>query len=102
MAAHLKLLTPAQLRTIRMALESGSTRDEAAFLAGITRRLLDTRLRDQLADVRVGQGRRGRTKPGTDPTPEEIARTTEIIRSRWTDDTERARRRNFTGLLPEG
>lgn len=102
MAAHLKLLTASQLRTIRKALAAGATRDEAAFAAGITRRLLDTRLRDQLADVRVGQGRRGLTPRGEDPTPEEIARTTEIIRSRWNEDTERARKCNFTGLLPEG
>jgi len=102
MAPPFRLLTAAQCRTIRKALTSGATRDEAAFAAGITRRLLDTRLRDQLADVRVGQGRRPAKKRGHDPTPEEIARTAEIIRSRWSDDTERARRCNFSGILPEG
>lgn len=101
MAPPLRMLTPAQCRTIRKALASGATRDEAAFEAGISRRLLDTRLRDQLADVRVGRGRGGGQKNREPPSPDEIQRLTEIIRGRWSEETARARKCNFTGILPE-
>lgn len=97
-----QLLTADQERIVREALVSGSSRDEAAWLAGISRRRLDARLRDQLADVRVGQGRGGGAKKQEPPSPEEIERMCEIIRSRWPDSVRAQRRRNFTGQLPEG
>lgn len=97
-----QLLTEDQERIIREALVSGSSRDEAAWLAGISRRRLDARLRDQLRDVRVGQGRGGGAKKSDPPTRDEIERMCEIIRSRWTDSVRASRRRNFTGQLPEG
>ena len=97
-----QLLTPDQERIVREALLAGSSRDEAAWLAGISRRRLDARLRDQLRDVRVGQGRGGGAKGREPPSPDEIERMCEAIRSRWTDATRAQRRRNFTGQLPEG
>jgi hypothetical protein len=97
-----QLLTPDQERIVREALVAGSSRDEAAWLAGISRRRLDARLRDQLRDVRVGQGRGGGAKGRDPPSPEEIERMCELIRSRWTDSVRVQRRRNFTGQLPEG
>jgi hypothetical protein len=101
-----KWLTADQERLAREAFKAGATRDEAAFLAGITRRLLDTRLRDQLADVRPGRGRGGGKKNREPPTPDEIEQMTELIRSRWDDETRRIRRlgpgRNFTGTKREG
>jgi hypothetical protein len=66
------LLTPEQERIIRDAHAGGATQDDAAYLAGVSRRLLVTRLADQLADVRWGQGR-GR-KARADPSQEEIER----------------------------
>jgi hypothetical protein len=86
MAAHLKLLTAAQLKAVREALAAGATRDEAAIAAGISRRLLDTRLRDQLADVRVGRGRGGGRWPRKGPpppTPEEIRWAAALVRESW-------------------
>lgn len=62
------------------------TRCEAAAEIGITRQLLDTRLRDQLADVRVGRGRRERRRAMTDPTPEEIRLRAALVRRSWTPD----------------
>jgi len=74
------LLTPEQERIIRDAHTRGLTQDDAAYLAGVSRRLLVTRLADQLADVRWGQGR-GR-KARADPTEEEIERLKAEIRDR--------------------
>lgn len=73
-------LTPDQERTIRDAHARGLTQDDAAWLAGVSRRLLVTRLADQLADVHWGQGR-GR-KSRADPTEEEIERLKAEIRDR--------------------
>ena len=74
------LLTPDQERIIRDAHARGLTQDDAAWLAGVSRRLLVTRLADQLADVHWGQGR-GR-KARADPTQEEIERLKAVIRER--------------------
>lgn len=74
------LLTPEQERIIRDAHARGLTQDDAAWLAGVSRRLLVTRLADQLADVHWGQGR-GR-KARADPTEEEIERLKAVIRQR--------------------
>lgn len=85
-------LTPEQERVIRDAIESGETRSEAAFRAGITAQFLETRMRDQLADLRVGQGRGGGCRGVVDPTFEEIRRRRLLVRSRWSPATETARR----------
>lgn len=81
-------LTPQQEQTIRQALSAGATRDEAAAAAGITRSRIDTRMRDQLADLRVGRGRRERhrQKGGAFPTPEEIRMATAMIRAGWSEE----------------
>lgn len=96
-------LPPAQERAIRRALRGGATRDEAAAAAGITRSLLDTRLRDQLADVRVGRGRGG-GRPTEDDggdwdiSVEEIYRRAAALRAEWTPEEEAARyNSNFSG-----
>jgi len=99
-----ELLTPEQERTVRAALLSGATRTEAAAMVGITRQRLDTRLRDQLADVRVGRGRRERNQRSRwqevdDPDPETIAARAAEIRSRWTEEEANLRRLNFSGPL---
>jgi hypothetical protein len=66
---------------------AGATRDEAAAAAGITRSLLEARLLDQLKDLRVGQGRRGRKRgPSVDPTPAEIRQRAALLRRSWTPD----------------
>lgn len=100
-----ELLTPAQEREVRVALADGATRTEAAAMIGVSRRRLDTRLRDQLADVRVGQGRRERNQRTRwqdidDPTPEEIASRAAEIRAGWTEEEANLRRLNFSGPLP--
>ena len=87
-----RLLTPEQEATVRRAIADGYTRDEAAFEAGITPARLWARLRDQLRDVRVGRGRRGRRRDFVDPTPAEIAERAAAIRSRWTPEEEESRR----------
>jgi hypothetical protein len=72
---------------IREAMAAGSTRDEAAAAAGISRSQLERRLLDQLRDLRVGQGRRGRRRgPSVDPTPEEIRQRAALVRQTWTAD----------------
>ncbi len=76
------LLTPDQERIVRDAIARGLTQEEAAWLAGISRRLLQTRLADQLADVRIGQGRGRKRRGDIDPTEEEIAAMTAAIRAR--------------------
>ena len=83
-----QLLSPEQEAIVREALIGGATRCEAAALIGITRQLLDTRLRagEQLGDLRVGRGRRrggGAAERGPDPTPEEIAFRAAMIRRSW-------------------
>jgi hypothetical protein len=79
-----RFLTLAEEQTIRAALAAGFTRDEAAAEIGITRSTLDARLRDQLADCRVGRGRRERRRaPQPELTPDEIAYRTHLVRSRW-------------------
>lgn len=76
------LLTPDQERIVRDAIARGLTQEEAAWLAGISRRLLQTRLVDQLADVRIGRGRGKKRRSDSDPTEEEIAAMTAAIRAR--------------------
>ena len=77
-------LTVEQEERVRTALAAGATRDEAAAAAGITRSRLDTRLRDQLKNVRVGRGRREtRRAPQPELTPDEVAYRTHLVRSRW-------------------
>lgn len=79
-----RFLTPAEEQLIRTALASGLTRDEAAAAAEISRSRLEQRLRDQLADVRVGRGRRERRRtPQPELTPDEIAYRAHLVRSRW-------------------
>ncbi len=86
-------------RTLRKLLRRGWTRDEAAAEVGITRSTLEARLRDQLADVRVGQGRRERKRRTyVDPTPEEIEQRAAEIRAAWTDDELHERKLNFNPL----
>ena len=92
-----ELLTDDQALLIRSSLEAGLTRDQAAALAGITRSRLDTRLRDQLADVRVGQGRRERRREYVDPTPEEIEQRKLEVQARWSEEDRAERRLNFSG-----
>lgn len=101
-------LTAEQADQLRRVLLAGATRDEAAALVGIRRRLLDTRLRDQLADVRVGQGRqrRGRQRgPGgrlledwPHLTEQEIEQRKAQVRASWTEATRQERwNANFSG-----
>ena len=76
-----KLLTDDQVQRARKAFSEGLTRDQVAFAIGITRAILDARLRDQLADVKTGQGGTcGRSRRRIeDPTPEEMqARIAEV------------------------
>lgn len=72
---------------MRAALAAGESRDRAAALAGISRRRLDGRLRDQLADVRVGRGRGGgrrlKAQEPAPPTPEEIRWAAALVREGW-------------------
>lgn len=100
-----ELLTPDQEREVRAALADGATRTEAAAMIGVTRRRLDTRLRDQLADVRVGQGRRERNQRTrwqaiVDPDEQTIAARAAAIRAGWSDEEANLRRLNFSGPLP--
>ena len=85
MSVRKNFLTPEVCLRLRELLIAGATRDAAAEAVGISRRRLDTRLRDQLRDLRVGQGRREldrSIKP--DPNREEIAYRCALIRSTWT------------------
>ena len=90
-------LTVEQEERVRTARAAGATRDEAAAAAGITRSRLDTRLRDQLADVRVGQGRRERRREYVYPTPEEIEQRKLEVQARWSEEDRAERRLNFSG-----
>ena len=68
-----KWLSAEQEAAVRKAYARGATSAEAAFVAGVTVSVIYARLRDQIADVRRGQGRGGRRGKPIDPTPEEIA-----------------------------
>jgi len=75
-------LTPEQLRIIRDAHARGLTQDDASWLAGVSRRRLQIRLADQLADVHWGQGKGPKRRGDCDPTDEEIEALKAAIRSR--------------------
>jgi hypothetical protein len=75
-------LTPEQLRIIRDAHARGLTQDDAAWLAGVSRRRLQLRLADQLADVHWGQGRGPKRRGDCDPSDEEIENLKAAIRAR--------------------
>ena len=65
------LLTPEQEKRARELFKLGHTRDEVAWMLAIPVSILAYRLKDQLADVRIGRG--GRWRCGSaDPSPEEI------------------------------
>jgi hypothetical protein len=107
-----KPLTAQQERRLRILITAGATRDEAAAEVGITRRHLDTRMMDQLRDLRVGQGRQraGRKRgPGgrlledwPELTPEELAARAAEVRESWTDEERERRRVNFSGHSVDG
>jgi len=71
---HKKWLSKEQETVVRNAYAKGATCSEAAFLAGVSPRLLAARLEDQVRDLRRGRGRGGRRGPPVDPSPEDIAR----------------------------
>lgn len=75
------LLTPTQERIIRDAHAQGLTQGDAAWLAGVSRRLLVTRLADQLADVHWGQGRGPKRRGDCDPSDADIERMKMAIRA---------------------
>jgi hypothetical protein len=76
------MLTDEQVRIIRDAHARGLTQDDAAWLAGVPRRLLQTRLADQLADVHWGQGRGPKRRGDCDPSEDEIEALKLAIRAR--------------------
>ena len=87
MSGSARWLTPEQEQRLRAALLAGMTRDQAAAAVGLTRQFVDTRLRDQLRDVRVGRGRREkRREPTVDPTPEQIRIRAAMLRRSWSED----------------
>ena len=96
-------LPPYVERAVRSALARGATREQVARLVGITRSQLDTRLRDQLADVRVGQGRRGRQDGGEwEIDVAEIYRRAAKIQEAWSEDERESRRvGNFSGPIDD-
>ena len=95
-----RLLSAIQCSRARLMMTAGATRDETAALVGITRSRLDTRLRDQLADLRVGQGRRELDRSiQPDPTPAEIAERSAEVRAMWSESETDLRRQNFSGPL---
>ena len=91
-----KWLSPEQEAIVRKAYARGATSSEAAFLANVCVSLIYARLRDQIADLRRGQGRGGRRGKPVDPTPEEIAmrraecdeRRALIMRPKFNDPTD--------------
>ncbi len=88
-------LTAAQVEAVRRAYAAGLTRTEAAWAAGVPRRQLDARLRDQLRDLRVGQGKRGRMprrRRLAELTPEQLLEAIADVRSRWSPTDELAHR----------
>lgn len=91
-------LTADQERTVRAAITGGATRNQAAALIGITRQHLDTRFRDQLRDLRVGQGRRSKDDGGDwDLTEEQIDERAAAIRATWSEGEADSRRLHFSG-----
>lgn len=87
MADRRRLLSPEQEQTVRREIAAGATWAEAALAAGVAYRRIQERKRDQLRDLRTGQGKRGgRGRAVRDPTPEEIAIATAALRRRWTPD----------------
>lgn len=107
-----RLLPPAVEMRLRKLLTDGATRDEAAATLGISRSMIDTRLRDQLADLRVGQGRQRRGVRGrrrerrpedwSDITPDMIRERCAAIRSLWTEADEAERVvRGFSGPIDD-
>ncbi len=95
-----RLLSSIQCSRARLMILAGATRDETAALIGITRRRLDTRLRDQLADLRVGQGRRERDRSiRPDPTPAEIVERSAEVRAMWSESETDLRLQNFSGPM---
>jgi len=73
MQCRKKFLTPDQEAAVRKTYARGGTSSEMAFVAGVCTSLIYARMKDQIADLRRGQGRGGRRGPPVDPTPEEIA-----------------------------
>lgn len=80
------LLSRSQEMAVRRLLANGATQGEAAAAVGITRRRLCERLRDQLADVRVGRGRGGGGGRFQDLTVEEIYARAAALRETWTPE----------------
>ena len=78
-----KLLGPAQEADARAGLAAGLSRDDVANLIGVSRSILEARLRDQLRDCRPGRGRGGHRPPTVDPTLDEIAALTAQLRRGW-------------------
>ena len=73
MLCRKKYLTPEQEAAVRKTFARGGTSAEMAFVAGVCVSLIYARTKDQIKDLRRGQGRGGRRGPPVDPTPEEIA-----------------------------
>lgn len=80
------LLTRSQEMTVRRLLAAGATQAQAAAAVGITRRRLGERLRDQLADVRVGRGRGGGPGKFCDLEEAEIYARAAALRETWTPE----------------
>jgi transposase len=76
-----QLLTREQEALARAAFARGATRDEVAFLLGVSRSILEGRMKDQLRDVRPGQGRHSNRRT-EDPSPAEIEQRIEEIHRR--------------------
>ena len=78
-----KILGPAQEADARAGLAAGLSRDDVANLIGVSRSILEARLRDQLRDCRPGRGRGGHRPPTVDPTLDENAALTAQLRRGW-------------------
>ena len=82
-------LSPEQEQLARRLLADGVCHRDVASAVGVTYRRLLTRILDQLADAKVGQGRGGgRPRRGlrlVDPTPDEIATICQEIQAGWSD-----------------
>jgi hypothetical protein len=76
-----QLLTKQQEKLARAAFARGATRDEVAFLIGVSRSILEGRMKDQLRDVRTGQGRHSYRRKA-DPSEDEIQQRIEEIHKR--------------------
>lgn len=76
-----KWLTAVQIKIVRDAIAIGLTQDQAAFLAGVSRRRLAMRLEDQLRDLRVGRGRGPKRRGDCDPTEAQIEKMKLAIRA---------------------